>query len=180
MEEERPRKGGYQTKTYHMQKVCAVVIEVTHLEPNLRQGYCSSNCCKNYLVIFLTDFSFREMAFPSADSAQILLQGVHTPYGRNHVDHLVDMSILPEQDRIFIEATLRFTTNLKATTSLIESPITRLIRTIDIRTTNTRKINFVNQVTSLRFPNSTAPRSIITILMKLSPTLSNGDLARRM
>ena len=161
-----------------MQKVCIAVIQVTHLQPNLKQRSCNLRALKNYLVILLTAFSFGEMVFHSADSAQILLEGVHTPYCRNHVDHFVDMGVLPE--RKFIKTDLPYATYLKDTTSLIESPMTKLIRTIDMRTTNTRKINFVNQETSFRFPNSTAPRSIITILMKVSPRLSNGDFARSM
>ena len=54
---------------------------------------------QNDLVILLVAFSFGESVSSSEDPAQILLEGVYTPYGRNRVDHLVDMCILPEQSR---------------------------------------------------------------------------------
>ena len=52
--------------------------------------------------MLLVASSFGELGFSSEDSAQILLEGVHTPYGRHRVDHLVDVRILPEQDGIYI------------------------------------------------------------------------------
>ena len=76
--------------------------------------------------------------------------------------------------------TLNSITNLNDTTSLMVSPITRLIKTMDMRITKTRKISFVREEMSLSSPNSTSPRAIITILMNVFPRLSNGDSARSM
>ena len=55
---------------------------------------------RNDLVKLLVAFSFGDLFSPSEDQAQILLEGVHTPYCRNCVDHLVDMRILPVRERI--------------------------------------------------------------------------------
>ena len=46
--------------------------------------------------MLLAAFSFGKSVSSSEDPAQILLEGVHTPYGRHRVDHLVDMRIPPE------------------------------------------------------------------------------------
>ena len=56
----------------------------------------------------------------------------------------------------------------------MESPITRLMRTMDIRMANMRKTSFVIQVGWpwwLRSSKSNSPRSIMTTFKKLSPKL---------
>ena len=52
--------------------------------------------------MLLAAFPFGETVSSAEDPSQVLLEGVHTPYGRHRVDHLVDMRILPKQDGIFI------------------------------------------------------------------------------
>ena len=56
----------------------------------------------------------------------------------------------------------------------MESPITRLIRTMDMRTANMRKTSLVIQEgcpSWLRSSKSNSPRSIMTTFRKLSPRL---------
>ena len=91
---------GKKTKTYHMQKVCTAVIQVTHLKPHLKEGsYISIACCtKTYRgVKLLFAFSLGKSVPTSTDSAQILFEAVNSSYCRHCVDHLVDVRILPEQ-----------------------------------------------------------------------------------